>query len=414
MTTIKDGIYLNETQEQVLDAMVADAKEYFGEDLKDDELAAIRLFYAPIAIQFANAQEDIGLVLQSSQIKNAEGKQLDLLTGLIGVKRESATHATGSVTFSRSETAGKDYTIPSGTAVQTDSNDATKYETQESVILAGGTTSVQVPIESVATGVNKNTGANTVTIVPSPPAGIESVNNPAEITGGTNEETDESLRGRAKEGLSEGSRSSAPALIYGAKALDGVTSVSIFINDTSSDNTGSGGLPDHSFELVILGGNQQEIGQMILETKAAGDTSWGGSNGTEKIVNAELPNGQTHEISYSQPNPVTIYIDADITKTDEYRGDYVVRNSIVEYIGGLTSGGNEENGEILVGDNVLAGKVEYAIRDVDGVYDVDSLTIGVSDNPTGTGDVSISNSDVATTDATDETTIDITTSDLNL
>jgi len=55
MTTFEDGIYLNDTQEQILDAMVADAKEYFGEDLKDDELAAIRLFYAPIAIQFAIA-----------------------------------------------------------------------------------------------------------------------------------------------------------------------------------------------------------------------------------------------------------------------------------------------------------------------------------------------------------------------
>jgi uncharacterized phage protein gp47/JayE len=413
MTTFEDGIYLNDTQEQILDAMIADAKEYFGEDLKDDELAAIRLFYAPIAIQFANAQEDIGLVLQSAQIDNAENEQLDLLTALIGITRQSATHATGSVTFSRSEIAGKDYTIPSGTTVQTDSNEATKYETQETVVLAEGTTSIDAQIESLDDGVDTNTASNTVTIVPSPPAGVESVTNPAEITGGTDEEIDSSLRSRAKEELSTGSRASAPALIYGAKALDGVKSVSIFINDSNQDNTASGGLPDHSFELVVLGGNKQDIGQMILETKAAGDTSYAGANGNEVTVDSELPNGQTHPISYSQPNGVTIYIDADMKVTDEYAGDNAIRDSIVEYIGGITTGGNQNVGNILVGDDVLYGRVEYAIRDVDGVYDINSLTVGTADNPTGETDVTISNSEVATTDGTDESVIGITTQEVS-
>lgn len=409
MTNFKDGQYLSDSQQQVLDAMVADAKEYFGEDLKDDELATIRLFYAPIAIQFANAQDDIGLVLQSAQIDHAVDRRLDLLTALIGVKRDPATYASGSVTFTRGEPAGKDYTIPSGTLVQTDSNDPTKYETAETVVLESGTTSKTAPIESLESGVDSNAGPNTVTILPSPPAGIEGVTNPAEITGGTNQETDDSLRSRAKEELSTGSRASAQALIYGAKALDGVKSVSIFINDTGTDNTGTGGLPDHSFELIVLGGNSQEIGQMILDTKAAGDTAYGGAHGTEVSVTADLPNGQTHGVSYSNPTGVTIYIDADLKVTEQYEGDDALRDSIVEYIGGLTSGGNNDDGELLVGGDVLYGKVEYAIRDVDGVYDVNSLTIGTSDNPTGTSDIAISDSSVATTDATDNSIIGLTT-----
>lgn len=410
--TFENGIYLNDTQEQILDAMVADAKDYFGEDLKDDDLATIRLFYAPIAVQFANAQEDIGLVLQSAQIDNAQNEQLDLLTALIGVTRDPATKATGEVTFSRSDTAGKDYTIPSGTTVQTDSNDATKYETTETVVLSEGTTSKVAPIESVTGGVDANAGSNTVTILPSPPAGVESVTNSSSITGATNEETDASLRTRAKDELSTGSRASAPALIYGARALDGVKSVSIFINDENVDNTGSGGLPDHSFELVVLGGDPQEIGQMILETKAAGDTSYAGANGNSVTVTTDLPNGQTHDISFSQPNAVQIYIDVDLKKTDEYAGDDAVRDSLVEYVGGLTSGGNEDDGEIFVGDNVLYGRVEYAIRDVDGVYDINSLTVGTADDPTGTSDITISDSDVATTDGTDSSVIGVVTEDV--
>jgi len=410
--TFEDGIYLSDTQEQILDAMVADAKEYFGEDLKDDDLATIRLFYAPIAVQFAEAQDDIGLVLQSAQIEYAQDDQLDLLTALIGVERDPATTATGEVTFSREEAASQDYTIPNGTIVQTDSNEPTKYETTESVVLSEGSTSQVAPIEGLTAGVDGNTGSNTVTILSSPPAGIESVTNPSEITGGTNIETDDSLRSRAQEELATGSRASAQALIYGARALDGVESVSIFINDTNVDNTGSGGLPDHSFELVVLGGNKQEVGQMILETKAAGDTSWGGSNGVEVTVEGDLPNGQTHPVSYSEPNAVTIYIDVDLKKTDEFAGEHAVRDSIVEYIGGLNSGGNQDMGEILVGDDVLYGKVEYAIRDVAGVYDINSLTVGTADGPTGTSDIAISDSDVATTDATNDSVIGITTEDV--
>jgi len=412
MTGFEDGIYLSDTQEQILDAMVADAKEYFGEDLKEDELATIRLFYTPIAIQFSQVQDDIGLVLQSAQIDNAEGKQLDLLTSLIGVSRDPATVATGDVEFSRSDTATKDYTIPSGTVVQTDANEVTKYQTTETVTLASGSTSAIAPIESEEVGVSTNAGANTVTVLPSPPAGIESVTNPSSITGGTQEETNDALRARAKEELATGSRASAPALIYGARALDGVKSVSIFINDTNSDNTGSGGLPDHSFELVVLGGNKQEIAQMIFDTKAAGDTSWGGSNGNAVTGTADLPNGQQFDITYSAPNPVKIYVDVDLKILDTFDGEAAVRDSIVSYIGGLTSGGNENTGEILVGDDALYGQIEYAIRDVDGVYDVNSLTVGTSDDPTGTSDITISDADVATTDGTSSSVIGVQTEDV--
>jgi uncharacterized phage protein gp47/JayE len=413
MTSFENGIYLSDSQEQVLDAMVADAKEYFGKDLKDDQLATIRLFYAPIAIQFAEVQDDIGLVLQSAQVENAVDEQLDLLTALIGVSRDPATFASGSVTFSRDNSASVDYTIPSGTVVQTDANDATKFETTETVVLSQGTTSESAPIESAESGVDTNAGSNTVTVLASPPAGIESVTNPAEVTGGTDEETDESLRSRAQEELSTGSRASAKALIYGATALDGVKSVSIFINDTSSDNTESGGLPDHSFELVVQGGNQQEIAQMILDTKAVGDTSHAGANGNSVTATADLPNGQTHDISYSVPNEIAIFVDVDLKKTDEYAGDDAIRDSIIDYIGGITTGGNEATGNLLVGEDVLYGRVEYAVRDVAGVYDINSLTVGTADNPTGTSDITISDSDVATTDGTSSTALNVTTEDVS-
>lgn len=399
--TIQNGRFNEQVAEAILDAMMADAKEYFGEDLNESDEAIIRLFYRPIAERLAEAQEDLGLVLDSAQIEFASDQALDYLTALIGVTREPATKATGEVKFSRDSAASEDYIIPSGTQVQTDSSSPTAYETTASATLASGTTSVTAPVESLNAGVEANAGANTVVVMPDPPSGIQSVTNPADIIGGSDEEPDDELRERAQDELGQGSRASAPALINAMKQQADVKSVSIFINDSGTDNTGTGGLPDHSFELVVEGGNSQDIGQAILDTKAVGDTSYGGANGSPVTVTAGLPNGQTHDIEFSRPEVVQVYIDIDMDVTDEYAGNDDVRDSIINYLGGLLSTGGDDPGELKTGDDVVYGEIEYQIRDIEGVYDINVLEIGTSANPTGTSNLTITDSQVATGDATD-------------
>lgn len=511
--TLRDGRFVSDNAEEILDAMVADAQEYFGEDLNDTSLAIVRTFYRPIAQRLAEAQDDIGLVLDSSQIDHATGGALDLLCALIGITRDPATKATGEASFERSSPADTDYIVPVGTVAQTDSLDPERFETtaertiegpatetdtsvhstsettyvtvrsftvdvtyRESVDVAAelrttnssytayieindGTNNVQIttgsttsttfvsagpvaydvsgltgdvtfdyriktgnksgtaemqnaeaakggesgtlaPIKAVEAGADGNVGTNAISVLPDPPTGVESVTNPAATVGGTEEETDEELRERTTTEITSGSRASASALIGAVSSLDGVTSNSIFINDTGLDNTGSGGLPDHSFELVISGGNDQEIGQTILDTKAAGDTAYGGANGTGVTVTADLPNGQTHDVSFSRPAEVQIYVDVNLVKTSLYAGNGAVKDAIVEYIGGLLTTGNEAEG-LGVGEDVIYTEIMGRIQQVAGVYDVSTLEIGTSASPTGTSNIAIAYSDVAIADGTD-------------
>lgn len=528
MTIEKDGTFGVDTKDQILDAMIADAKQYWGEDLKDQEEAVIRMMYEPIAERFAVSQQDLAGVLAAAQIDNAEGSGLDLLTALIGVRRRIALSSTGTAVFKHKEdgsVAPRDYTISEGTNAQTDSADPVQFGTTNSALIKGpytevdsttystsntsyttktsftvdttyrktvdvsadirttdgtvaadlevadasnavqihtgsttntsfttsgpttydvsnlsgeitveyrvksndgtiaveltdstfergGESATEAPIEAQNAGIRGNVGANTVVILPDPPNGVRAVTNPASTSGGRDEENDDSLRSRTKETLGTGSRASATALINSTRSLEGVKGVSIFINDTSTDNTGSGGLPDHSFELVVQDGNSQDIADAILKTKAAGDTAYSGSNGSGQTVSSELPNGQTHDVSYSVPNEIKIYVDMDLKVTDEYVGDDEIRDSIIQYIGGLLASANDEAGELLVGDDVLYGRVEYAVRDVQGVYDVNSLYVDTTSDPTATSDISIADSDIATGDATDSSmTIATTTVD---
>lgn len=401
MTINSSGGFDPDTKEVILDSMMIDAKARFGDDLNDDDQAVIRLLYDPPAERFAESQIDISNVLSASQIRNATGSNLDLLAEQVGVSRVPERHATGVVRFSRESAASTDYTIPSGTVVQTTSTDPIEFETTESAKLVAGSLSVDVPVVSVEGGVESNIGINTLTVFKNAPTGIEEVTNPADTDGGAAEETDDELRARINKEVGSGSRASAAALIRGVRRVDGVKSVSIFINDKNvvdADNR-----PPHSFELVVEGGNPQDVANQISDIKAAGDTSLGGYSGTLVSQTVELPNGQLIPIDYSNPTVRQVYVDVNVTTTDEYAGDVDLMDSIVTYVGGFYNSGNTVGGELGVGDDVLIGEVEYAIRAVPGVYDVNSLTIALDAIPAGTdtNNLVIADSEKPSADATD-------------
>lgn len=401
--TIVDGEFVEDSEANILEAMVADAKEYWGSDLADGQESFVRALYAPVARRFNQAQQDIGLVLESAQIDHAEGRALDYLTALIGVNRQPSRKATGSARFMRdSASSTHDYTIPRGTIVQTEGTDPIRFETTESATLAVDTTHVEVPIKERDGGIRGNVGANTLRVMPSPPSGIDAVTNPEATDGGRDEETDPELRERAKKQLSAGSRASPDALISAVQLIEGVKSVSIFINDT--DTTDADGLPPHSFEMVIEGGDGETIAEVIGETMAAGTTCYSGAFGTtEGPYDVPLVNGQSIQIPISRPDTTQVYVSATLVTDDEYEGDEAVQNSIINYIGGVLTTGSTVSGELGVSEDVIIGEIEYAIRSVQGVYDVTDLTIALDVAPTSsdTTNLTIADNQVATADAND-------------
>lgn len=568
--TLEDGRLLTNDAEEILDALMADAKDYFGPDLNDDDLATIRLFYAPFAQRLAETQTDLRLVLDSSQLDHAQGKALDLLTSLIGVQRHPATSATGTAVFSRDSRTHRSYTIQSGVTVQTDGSEPTAFETtttrtlplfdeferanlgtdyvgdtadatvQSTTVLQGSSTlelaatagsrvynesvttrqgmtlhyytqcstdtspifqfarqddnnlyqvvidhandrvalevidggtnttvvedttagipaderldvtidwglngaftitvtdstdtevtslyetdtsfaeghlafksgdanstkyfdyvttsETPVPVEAVETGPVGNVGRNSLVVMPDRPTGVEDVTNPQPTDGGTDEEGDTELRRRAQEELSDGSRASAAALVSAVQGIEGVNSVRLFEINTDGDDEKDG------FELVIEGGTEPDIAQAILDTMAAGDTSHAGVNGTSASAAAELPNGQEMTVEFSRPDKLAISISADLTVEDTFAGTDPVRDSIVDYIGGIYTSGNDAAG-LDAGEDVIYGDVEMAIRQVEGVYDVDNLTVDTSSTSGNTSNISVATTEVSVADGTDD------------
>ena len=416
MGELVNGRYVSDDKSAIVDAMMADAKTYFGEDLNDSDEAVIRHFYLPVATRLLEIQRNLGLILDSAQIEHASGEALDMLTALIGVPREIAERATGNIQVSLESADTVDHTIPSGTEVATNALEPVVFQTTDARTLPQGNTSISVPIKAVNGGIKANVGQNTIINFPSgtPFPGAE-VTNPVGTDGGTTEETDSSLRKRAQNELSDGSRATGPALITQTRSIDGVYDVTIFINDTKNENGRGNNLPPHSFELVAATDNEdstlKSIAQTLMDTKAVGDLSVTNENGSgldtsKSFVTANgeiqtvLPNEQTHPVGFSVSSTIEMYVDVDVQVTSNYQGDNAIRKSIVDYLGGINPDGTDQDGELSVGNDVIHSQIESAIVNVDGVYDIQVAYIGTSSSPTGTSNLTVGDFEQAITDAT--------------
>lgn len=217
--------------------------------------------------------------------------------------------------------------------------------------------------------------ANTITKIPVPIVGWDSVRNPTSGITGRDVETDSELRSRykiAKFGDGDNLIESLYSALY---ALDGVESVVIIENDTDTTLT----LPDppvppHSFMTIVQGGASEEIARAIWNNKPAGILAYG-ANTVTVYDSQEIGHG----VSYSTPTPVDIYIDVNITTQPDFAPDGAdqIKAAIIEHFNSL-----------LIGDDVIYSRLYTPINSISGFY-VDSLDVDTSPSPSGTSNITI-------------------------
>lgn len=292
---------------------------------------------------------------------------------------------------------------------------------------------VSADIRAVVGGAHGNVGANSVTTIPSPPSGIDSTTNLYPVgddsydllsgepfSVGKDRETDDELRERARNTVSTGGDATHDALVNSlVNTVENVSSVTVYENKTDTDNTGSGGLPPHSFEAVVYGGDDQDIAETIHDKKALTARDYGGAHGTAvtQTVTADS-NGQSFDISFSHPTAVNIDITMDVVADDTYVGDEELKDRIVKYVGGTLSDGTTQLG-LDVGEDMMVDEIEEIVtgREDTGVigFDMNASTEEITTTPSKTTNsnglevVSIGANEVAQTDATDGSiTINVT------
>ena len=128
--------------------------------------------------------------------QTAQGEYLMMHAAQRGLSRKSATPSSGTLVFGRSGTLPYDVLIPKGTVCAVSGEAGPRFETTQDITLPAGAQTAQGPAVSQQGGKESNAAAGTVTLLLTPPAGVETVANPQAFTGGADEETDEELRKR--------------------------------------------------------------------------------------------------------------------------------------------------------------------------------------------------------------------------
>ena len=156
---------------------------------------------------------------RSGYLDTAEGGALNNVVAVLGLTRARAGRLTGEVEFSRGSPAPEDIGIPAGRQVTglappPDGKGRPAplplFETLEDAVLRRGDTRVTVRVQELQDDSEASRKAPPVinpgrlTVMPRPVLGVEAVTNPAPIRRTGEDETDESLRARARTALRDG------------------------------------------------------------------------------------------------------------------------------------------------------------------------------------------------------------------
>lgn len=276
----------------------------------------------------------------------AEGQALDDLLHIRGVYRKPATQSlvTGTVNLD----AG---TYTAGTLVATVAGDPTaRFANDLTIVSVGGSQDILFRAEATGPTV---ANAGTLTVISNPVTGWNSVTNAADALLGKNIESDADYYQRSEEELGSNGSTTADAVRAALLALTGVRFARVYPND--DDATNGLGIPGHSIECLVLGGDAQTIRNTILTSKAAGIKAYGSTTGT-----ASDSQGNIYNIYFSIPSAIDLDVGMAVTVTaGVYPGDEVLKQSIADWV-------QANQG---VGKDVILGQLYRLLMECPGVVD---------------------------------------------
>jgi len=310
----------------------------FAEEQHEEEVAALAVQLSGWA-EYAGkeiTQEDLdelGITGATPEEVNEyiNEDHLDELGKLMGVTRDPGEKAIGEVEI----TTNSAVTIDEGTKFGTQpgsEGDFRSFFTTETVN-AGSATTVTASIQAESVGDEYNVGAGTITYMPNPPVGVDSVTNPSGTTGGTDIQSNDGLRQDIQNAVIE---SSGGGTKTGVESYieDNTEAIDVIVQEKFTGDSEHGNYP-HG-DVVVLGGTDQEV---------------------QDAIDFSHPSAVEHILI--RPTQFGINVDADVEGTDI--NTTAVEDDIAEYFD-----------QLLLGDDVIRDKIIQTIMNADP--DIDNIT----------------------------------------
>lgn len=309
----------------------------------------------------------------------AAGVALDLVAALTGTVRKPPSLSRVYATITG--TGGT--VLPAGRVVSVSGTGA-RFVTASPVTIPVGGTLAGVEFVAEESGPTP-VYAGTLTQIETPVAGWATVTNPEDHHKlGSDLETDSALRVRREVELRSQGNAGLNPIRARVLALPNVTECIVFENST--DNTDGSGLPPHSFEVLVDGGDDATIRGAIFSAKAAGISTHGNLTGT--VADSA---GDSHTIKFSRPETLDVYLAIDVTidpATFPADGDAQIAQALVDY----------GDARFRVGADVVAAPLLAQVFKVSGVLDATPIKIGTVPAPTSTANLVVATRELAKLD----------------
>ena len=345
------------------------ARELFGNDVNLSDSSPLGILVRLNAWDEAAVWQQMEEVYLSAYVSSAEGVSLDRKCQDIGIMRQLATRATGTIQFS-----GADGTqIFEGFEVQTATGIV--FRTTTTTTISGGLALAE--IEAVVPGASGNVGAGAISRMVRPQAGVTGVTNPDPTSGGRDTETDAQLRERYVRSVSKPGGASAAAIEAALLDIEGVLDAVVRQNVTLETDPATG-IPPKAIAPIVWGGDADEIADTLYTVKPAGIQCWG----EDEVREITDSRGVTHTIGFNRPDLVTVNVGATLTVDAAISppdGDDLVGAAIEGYLSGLA-----------LGEDVIYTRIISRIHSVPGIIDIPTLTVNG-----GTGNIAIAKTAVA-------------------
>lgn len=235
------------------------------------------------------------------------------------------------------------------------------------------------PIESLA---------GTLVVIETPLSGVDSITNLEDAVLGRDIESDTDYRLRRKILLRRSGTATLEGIRNAILNLPNVMQAIVIENELSVPDID--GRPPKSFEAYAQGGDDAQIAQAIFLSKAGGIQPYGTE--TEIVQDSQ---GMVHNISFSRPTTLDIYIIVNITKNTNpvegsvypADGDAQVEASILDFVQGYR-----------VGQDIIVNLFSTPINTVPGVFGIEFL-VGIAPSPTLSNNISIGPTELASFDS---------------
>lgn len=332
-------------------------------------------------------------VFNSRSAAGAKGAQLARLVRLNGITKNPPVFSTGTVTA----TGLAGTFIPAGSRVANVNDPTAIYETQADATIGGGLT-VDIAVKATVTGAVQGL-AGDLTVIMTVISGWTSVTNAADVTLGDTGETDGQLRARRAASVAGPSQGIVDGLYAALADLDDVQAVVVRENpeDTTQTLADGGTLVAHAIQVIIEGGDDQEIADTIWLRKSAGVTLVG----AEEVAIVDQQ-GITHTMKFDRPVQKDIYVTVESPVAIPGDQQTLIQNAIVARGQGLLTVGETTLPGSQIGEDVAVSDIYQAITVLSLTtiprLKVGSILIGASVTPTTDADVPVAFNQLASWD----------------